>query len=173
MRRGMLWSCECDGQGLGMKPYIIAAMLFVVGVLGLGILTANVMSPSEKRPQPHTPPNQAARGVFAPTGPAEASYSAAMPKNSAAGTPSMTPGAPSTLPGPPGPGATIPGALPGLGTLPGSAGPSGMAGTIGVSAPSAIPMLRAPASGQPPSVPIIQPTDLGNAPTPTTGRSHQ
>jgi hypothetical protein len=165
VRRGVIWCHECGEPGLGMKPYIIAAMLFVVGVLGLGILTANVMSPPEKKPQAHPTSNQAARGVFAPTGPAEASYSAAMPKTGAARTPS-------TLSGLPGPGATIPGALPGLGMLPGSAGPSGMAGTIGVSAPSAIPLLRPPASAQPPSVPIIQPTDLGNAPTPTAGKSH-
>jgi hypothetical protein len=159
-----------------MKPYIIAAALFVTAFLILGVLTANVMAPPEPAPQAHVPPpNQRPSGGGMPgtsgeatsTDPAAQTYPAVMPSARPAAAP-PSPGAPPLVPGMPGPSnAGMPGMPPGSGTAPGTSNP------MNVSAPAAIPMPR-PSSIEPTSsVPIIQPTDVGTPTTPTAAKAHQ
>ena len=47
-----------------MKPYIIAALLFLIGVLGLGVLTANLMAPPKPKPQAHAVPQHKPVGGY-------------------------------------------------------------------------------------------------------------
>lgn len=151
-----------------MKPYIIAGLLFVTGFLILGVLTADLMAPPQPKHQAaHPAPQPKAAGGSASGGPAEASYPAAMPPThpagaqpTGAGTTSAMPGMASTMPG-----------------MPNTGGPAGSGLTPGASTPLGVSTNVQPLKPQPiqPTnpVPIIQPTDLGNAPTPTAGRSHQ
>ncbi len=149
-----------------MKPYIIAAFLFVTGFLVLGVLTADLMAPAKPRPQAHAVPQQQTGGL-APTGPAEPSYPAATPWKHPAGTEPAAPGMSSTMPGM---AATMPG-MPGTGTPPGSGLTPGVAGPLGISTTVPLPKLQPIEPTNP--VPIIQPTDLGSPPTPIAGRQHQ
>ncbi|MFZ2004459.1 MAG: hypothetical protein WB697_03280 [Stellaceae bacterium] len=143
-----------------MKPYIIAALLFLTGFLVLGVLTANLMAPPKPKPQAHAVPQHKPVGGYAPSGPQEPSYPAAMPSTHSAGTRPTGPGMASTMPGMPSTGIS-----PGSGSMPGTSAPIGVSTTVAPPKPQPIEPTN--------PVPIIQPTDLGNAPTPTAGKQHQ
>jgi hypothetical protein len=152
-----------------MKTYLVAAFLFVISLIGFGFLAANVMSPEPaKAPQARSAPASSARGMaVGPSGmpqhgSGQTSGPTAPPQNYSSGLPnggrpaSGMPGASSGMSGMP-TNAALPGPGPG-----GSPNPSGM--------PPAVPH---PANEQRTSVPVIQPTDLGSATSPTAGRYHQ
>src|ERR1700761_7458263 len=82
----------CRRARFGMKPYIIAGLLFVTGLLVLGVATATLMSPSDQKPKPHAaaPTPEPRKAVS--SNPTDATYPAATPTGSSAGASRMTPG---------------------------------------------------------------------------------
>lgn len=147
-----------------MKPYIIAAALFVTGILTLAVLASNLMAPPERpKSQPHAAPQPKTGGGYATEGPATPSYPAGSGtsgttagKLGAAGTSGM----PST-------------GMPGMGMSPGSSAAPGMSGPIGASGMPPVSMPKPPEIQPTNPVPIIQPDDLGTQSSPTRGRVHQ
>jgi len=147
-----------------MKPYIIAALLFVTGFLVLGVLTADLMAPPKPKPQAHAvQPPKTGGGYGASGGPAEASYPAATPSTHPGGMQPGGPGTASTMP-------SMAGA-PSTGMSGGSSAMPGASGSLGVS--TAVQMPKPPPITPTNSVPIIQPDDLGSGSSPTRGRVHQ
>jgi hypothetical protein len=146
------------------KLYIVAATLFVLAFIILGVATSFVLSGPE---QPSSPPaaaaNPGARGASAPSphagnAPRGAGELAAPGPFSTSISPSQTaPRAANTLPGLPGtPGITLNTGLPAAPNTP-----------LGPSFPGPPP----PPIQQGPPVPIIQPTDIGSPSSPTAGRT--
>jgi hypothetical protein len=159
-----------------MKLYIIAAALFVSAIMIFAMLAEGVMepaSPPSKRPVAASQQQTAGHGYASQTqAPSEPNYPAAMPRHGAtttAGTSSAIPSLNSAMPSL---NSTMPG-MPHPGMPPEPGGTSGISGPIGISAPPAIPVPHGSSIQPTDSVPIIQPTDLGEAPTPTAGKQHQ
>jgi hypothetical protein len=140
-----------------MKFYIIAGGLFALAFLVLGILTASIMS----GPEPPNHPQAGAGGAQTASHGGGATYEPAAPV------------LPSAMPGAAGAGAAGPGA--------GGPGAASHMTPAAPPLPGMLPAANAPITPAPtptparpnPTVPIIQPTDLGSSTSPTAGRLHQ
>ncbi|HWD58778.1 MAG TPA: hypothetical protein VG308_10890 [Stellaceae bacterium] len=138
-----------------MKLYLIAAGLFALAFLALGILTASVMSGPEKPQGPQAGGRMPGAAASPPRGAATVSH----------GAPTYEPAAPSFAP------ASSDSARSGAETGRSQNGLQ-LPGTLpAANAPISLPPSRPSQSG--PNVPIIQPTDLGTSSSPTAGRMHQ
>ena len=152
-----------------MKTYIVAASLAAFAVIILGVATSYVLSGPEapKRPQAAAAVPGAGAGTRAAP-----DLDAGVPHRGAApGAPTSVSmpgsGSPNTRSQPAAPPPLAPPRMPGA---PETGYSTGLPAPPGTLLGPGLPTGPRPPNQQSVSVPIIQPTDLGNAPTPTAGR---